>query len=342
MWDWLTGNRERSDENAAGIISEGGPVQRSASQQPYVPADYAPGQQHLTGQFNMGGLINQGLLEGFGQSHTAPQQALDSPFRAGQMQQMQQLRGIASGQQMGAGELGAQRQVQNALASQQAMARMGHGQNAALASRNAMRNSAGISLAGAGMGQQAALQDQMGAQGLLTNAMGQGRGQDNQVQLANMDAQLRAMGMNDANRISYMNQMIQMQQGASARSDAASAATDARNAAILSAGGQLMGYAALASDERVKTDVEDADGDIDEMLDKLVAKNYRYKDSKHGAGPRAGIMAQDMEASRAGARVVRDIGGVKHLDVNAALSASLASVARLNARLRKLEKPKAA
>lgn len=322
MWDWLTGT----------------PAHRSVSQQAYTPNQYAPGAQHTGGQYNMGGLINQGILEGFGQNHVAPQAGMGSPFRAGQLQQMQQLQGIASGQQMGAGELGVQRQVQNAVAGQQSMARMGHGANAALGYRNAARNSAGIGLAGAGMGQQAAMQDQMGAQGLLANAMGQGRGQDQSVDMANMDAQLRAMGMNDAARLSYMNQMIGLQQGATARSDAANAASDQRNAALLSAGGQVIGGTALiGSDERIKTDVEDADGDIDEMLDKLVAKNYRYRDAKYGDGPRVGIMAQDMESSRAGARVVRDVGGVKHLDVNAAISASLASAARLNKRLRKLE-----
>lgn len=109
-------------------------------------------------------------------------------FRQGQMQQVGQLQGIASGQQQGAGELAAQRQVQNALAGQFAGARMARGGNAGMANLQASRGAAGIGLAGAGMGQQAALQDQMNAQGLLTGALNAGRGQD--LSLAGQNANL--------------------------------------------------------------------------------------------------------------------------------------------------------
>lgn len=315
------------------------PAPRGPTQQAYTPEQYAPGTKHLGGYFNMGGLTNQGILEGFNAGQRpAPQAPLDSQFRSGQLQQIQQLRGIASGQQQGAGELAVQRQIANANAAQQAQARMARGgQNAALAYRGAANNTAGIGLAGAGQSQQAAMGDQMQAQGLLTGALGQGRGQDNQTQIANLDAQLRQMGMNDATRLAYINQMITIQQGSQARSDAANARDQQMMGNMISAGGTVAA-GLVASDERVKTDVDDASRDIDDMLDRLHAKNYRYKDeAKHGAGPRAGILAQDMEASRAGARVVREVGGVKHLDVNAALSAALAATARLNQRLRVLE-----
>lgn len=285
-------------------------------------------------------MIRMGTLGA--QNQQAPQldPTQQAQFRAGQMQQMQQLQGIASGQQQGAGELAAQRQVQNALAGQQAMARMGHGQNAALSARNAARNSAGIGLAGAGMGQQAAMQDQMGAQGLLTNAMGQGRGQD--LGMAGQNANL-SQQQNQINNQMYqamlqqMTGMSQAQMQAQNQAMGASLGQPGLLGGLLSAGGTIGAAAAMHSDERLKTDVEDADADIDDMLDKLHAKNYRYKNQKHGEGPRAGIMAQDLERSRAGSRLVRELPDGKGVDVNAALSASLASVARLNKRLRKLE-----
>src|SRR5690242_2214236 len=80
----------------------------------------------------MGGRINSML----GQSAAQVDPTQQAQFRAMQLQQAQQLQRIASGQQMGAGELAAMRQVQAAQAAQQAQARMARGgQNAALAFR---------------------------------------------------------------------------------------------------------------------------------------------------------------------------------------------------------------
>jgi len=50
----------------------------------------------------------------------------------------------------------------------------------------------------------------MQAQNMLTGALGQGRGQDIQTQMANVDAQLRAMGMNDQARLGYLAQLTGM------------------------------------------------------------------------------------------------------------------------------------
>lgn len=133
-------------------------------------------------------LIGQGLQNRTG---TAAPQLASGPqnqFRSGQMAQVQQLQGIASGQQQGAGELAAQRQVQNALAAQQGMARMARGGNAGMANLSAARGAGAVGLAGAGLGQQAAMQDQQGAQAMLAQALGQGRGQD--ISLAGQNAQL--------------------------------------------------------------------------------------------------------------------------------------------------------
>lgn len=301
------------------------------------PSDYATPYAH---QDQIMGAITPGLAT----SRTAPQAGMDSQFRQAQINQLGQLQGIASGQQQGAGELAAQRQTQNALAQQQAMARMARGGNAALAQRGAANNAAGIGLAGAGMSQQAAMQDQQAAQGLLTQAAGQGRGQDQQVQLANMDAKLRQMGMDDQARLGYLQQLTGMDASQLQAQIAAMQAATGQQGLIgplLGQAGQLASFAAMASDERAKTDITDARDEVDEMLDSILPKAYVYKDqSKHGVGRRVGFMVQDLERSKAGKQmVVDDIGdGVKGVDINKAVSAALASSARLHERLRKLER----
>ncbi|MGH7177244.1 MAG: tail fiber domain-containing protein [Tepidisphaeraceae bacterium] len=288
-------------------------------------------------QFQHQGQIQDAINRGLGTNNQAPQVGLEGGFRDAQSRQLQQLQGIASGQQQGAGELAIQRQVQNALASQQGMARMARGSNAGLAARDAASNAAAIGLSGAGQSQQAAMQDQMNAQGLIAQVAGQGRGQDIQTQVSNMDAQLKAMGMNDAARIAYLQQLTGMDAAQLQAYTAAKAGQQQMTGALISGAGQI-GATALMSDENVKTDVADADEDIDAMLDALRAKRYRYKDeTRHGRGERAGIMAQDLERSRAGRAVVTEVADGKSIDVNKAVSAALASVARLNQRLRKVE-----
>lgn len=253
-------------------------------------------------------------------------------FRNMQVQQAQQLQGIASGQQQGAGELAAQRQVQNAVAAQQAQARMARGgQNAALAFRNAAGNTANAGLAGAGQAQQAALQDQQTAQGQLSNSLNQGRSSD--LSMAGQNAQLQQgqYGQNLGALTGLNSQQLQAQSGAMN--------TTMNQTGILGGLLNTAGSMIAKSDRDLKTDInEDAGGDIDDMLDRLVAKTYRYKDeSKYGAGPRAGIMAQDLQRSKAGAALVVSEPDGLGFDVSKAVSAALASTARLNERMRKLE-----
>jgi hypothetical protein len=171
--------------------------------------------------------------------------AQQAQFRAMQMQQANRLGQIASGQAKGAGEMAVDRQIGQAAAQQQAMARMGRGMSGASAARGAARNVAGLGVTGAGQAQQAAFGDQMGANQMLGSVLSQGReadigmagqnaqlsqqrmlqqgGMDQQsmlqqgqmdqaTQLANLDAQLRARGMNDAARQAYIAQIMNMDQ----------------------------------------------------------------------------------------------------------------------------------
>ncbi len=262
----------------------------------------------------------------------------DDPFRRAQLAQMGQLQGIASGQQQGAGELAAQRQYQNAMAAQQAQARMARGGNAALAYRNAANQSAALGSTAAGMGQQAALQDQMNAQGLMGQLGASGRGADINVANANAGFQQNMNQLNSGNYLQFLNQLNQTNMskynadlGIGAQREGADASKT---------GGLIAGLgAAIASDERLKTEVTDARADIDAMLDGLRGPvGWKYRDpAKHGDGRWTGVMAQDMERSEAGRRVVRDTPEGKMLDIPRAVSTSLAASARLHERLRELE-----
>jgi len=267
-------------------------------------------------QQQVAGGIQQGL-QGLQGMQLTPEQM--QQFRNAQMQQMQQLQGIAGGQQKGAGELAAERQAQNALAMQQSMARMARGGDAAMAMRNAANNATAIGQSAAGQGQQAALEDQMRAQGLLANVTGQARGQD-----------IGQFGQNQQGQMNYLDMLRQLGQ-------AQQQTQGQMIGGLMNTAGTLGGYA-LMSDERLKTDVANADVDIDEMLSGLVAKRYRYKDESLGKGSRVGIMAQDLERSRAGRDIVMETPRGKALDMNKALSAVLASSARLHKRLSDLEK----
>lgn len=205
------------------------------------PADYKTPFAH---QSQIDGEIAKGLAT----DRQAPQVGMQNQFRDAQTQQLGQLQGLASGQQRTAGELAAMRAAQQASAQQQAMARMARGGDAVLAQRRAAEQTAGIASNAAGQAQRSALEGQMAAQGLLTQAAGQGRGQDMQVQLANLDAKLKQMGMDDATRLAYLQQLTGMDATQlNAQIAAMTAATQQQGllGPLLSAGGQV-GAAAVA------------------------------------------------------------------------------------------------
>jgi hypothetical protein len=276
---------------------------------------------------------NQAQMQAMmGQSAAQIDPAQQAQFRAMQLAQAQQLQRIASGQQQGAGELAAQRQVANAQAAQQAQARMARGGNAALAYRQAANNQAGIGLAGAGQAQQAALQDQSNAMGQLTGALGQGRGQD--LSMAGQNAQfqnerygqnLGALSSNDAQRL--------------AAQQAAMGATLGQQGiagGLLSTAGTMM----AASDENLKTDITDADDEVNEMLRSIPgSRAYRYKnEARHGTGDRLGIMAQDLTKTPGGRKMVRQTPDGLAVDVGQMASVAIAKAAEYERRIAKLEK----
>lgn len=125
----------------------------------------------------------------------------------------------------------------------------------------------------------------------------------------------------------------------SANQQAAYQANEARakrNQQVL--GGVMQTGAALISDKNAKTDMKNESKKIDKFLETLAAKSYEYKDSKNGKGKKFGIMAQDMEKSEVGRTIVKQTKDGKAVDMKSALSAVLAAQARLNERMKKIEK----
>lgn len=203
-----------------------------------------------------------------GPSQLAPEQMNQS--RAGMLGVANQLGGIASGQQAGAGELAVNRQLGQATAAQQAAARMSRGANAALAFRNAARNTADLGLQGAGMAATAQAADQQSALGQQAGIYGSMYGQDanvaaqnaqlgqqvtlqqgsmdQQTQLANLQARLAQTGMNDQQQIQALGQILGWDQ-AKIDAELKRAAINAGDKGILPgliAGGSQVAAAAAA------------------------------------------------------------------------------------------------
>lgn len=306
-------------------------------------------------------------------------------YRARQMQLADRLSGIMGGTQAGAGEIAAQRQGNRAIAQQQAFARMGRGTNAAAAARGAARNSADIGLNTAGQAQQAALQDQQMAAGQLGAVLGQGRAQDLDVasqnaqlgqsmNLANLSAQnqaifqqagldqatsladqqakLATMGMNDQAALGFLSQLygvsVAQMQGLLAKEGLKLENYDPGWGAQLmnTAGAAMTGYATgrgqAASDRRVKKKIREAK-DIDAMLERLKPYEYEYRDPDkplRGRGRHVSVMAQDLEASKAGRKMVKDTPDGKVVDYGKGLGTMLAAITRVHERVAELEKGK--
>lgn len=129
--------------------------------------------------------------------------------RAGAYGVANRLGGVASGQQMGAGEIALNRQLGQGTAQQMAAARMAHGANAALAYRNAQRNNADMRLQGAGMAAQARMQDQTAANQQLGQMYGQLYGQD--AAIAGQNANLGQQAALANQQAALQNRALQIQ-----------------------------------------------------------------------------------------------------------------------------------
>ena len=187
--------------------------------------------------------------------------------------------------------------------------------------------------------------------------------------VANLDAELRSRGLDDAQRKMQLDAYIEQQAQALGWDKNEAALEVARSSANKElAGGILKGIvtvgAAALSDRRAKTDItplysdergktgkkalldhyDDGGGggkdEVADLLDKIHPVKFKYKDpGADGAakGERFGIIAQDLEKSPMGASLVIDDGGVKKIDTGQAVGALLAAMARMNTRVKRVE-----
>lgn len=106
---------------------------------------------------------------------------------------------------------------------------------------------------------------------------------------------------------------------------------------------KLMGAAsgaaqALASDRRLKTDIEDGADEADEFLDAIRPYTFRYRDgAKHGEGVRGGVMAQDLERTRAAKHAIIDTPDGKMIDTVRLSGVITAALGRLGERVKAME-----
>jgi hypothetical protein len=141
----------------------------------------------------------QGGEEMRGQLSTLQQQiGGGGAFRDEQLAALRRQAAIASGDQMGAGELGAQRAAQRGMARTQSMAQGARGFGAAAARQQAMNQIAQQQTQAAGQQQQAAMADQARAQQALAQMTQAGRAGDISQYQAQMAALAAQMGISQA------------------------------------------------------------------------------------------------------------------------------------------------
>lgn len=109
-----------------------------------------------------------------------------------------------------------------------------------------------------------------------------------------------------------------------------------RQGSLLGGIGSLVGLGIAAfSDEKLKNDVKPADKEANDMVGKMKATTWSYKDDPKKE-TRLGIIAQDLEKSKMGKSMVIDTPKGKAVDVGKAISAVLAVQAALDRRLKKV------
>lgn len=102
------------------------------------------------------------------------------------------------------------------------------------------------------------------------------------------------------------------------------------------AGATSSAIGAMFSDKRMKHSIGDASDEIDDVLDQVEPKSYKYNDEKNGKGIQIGQMAQDLQKTPL-RNIVEDTPEGKTVDYGKALGFMLASQARLNERLDAME-----
>ena len=93
----------------------------------------------------------------------------------------------------------------------------------------------------------------------------------------------------------------------------------------------------IGSDKKFKKNISPGGDEAEDMMDKLAAAIFEYKNKKRGAGKQVGVMAQDLEKSKLGKQMVENRGDGKYVNFAKGLGAVLAAQADLNKRMKALE-----
>ncbi len=203
--------------------------------------------------------------------------------------------------------------LQSLYGQQRSMAASASPQNAAMAARTAMVNSARLGGAASGQAALARLQEQQMAQRALQDAILGQRAQDQSVALGSRQNAIQAYGGTTPDK-SWLEKWGQP----------------------ISAG---LG-AIATSDERAKNGIKSADSDAGKILRGLKAYSFKYKDEKHGSGEQFGVMAQDLERAGLKHAVIDMPDGTKAVHGAKLSTANTAMLAALGKRVAKLEKSK--
>lgn len=330
--------RKRSQALAAKLEAERGSAQPTAA--PQLGAPPVPGAPNPGGMaYNLPGAHGQPAVP-------PPPNTVDNTqsqqTRTQQQDALDALKAAANGTVPSAAELQMRQQASRNAAQQYALAATLQGRSPGGALRQASIGDAmvqGQTNADAGT---LRATEQANARNAYTTALGGVRGQDQQTELANLNAKLTAMGYDVQTKNAILAAQLQAQgydvSTANAIIAAQTAAADSANkfkGGVIGTAG-AVGAALLPSDERAKTDI--ADANMGEFLEALEPKLFKYKDQKHGEGQRIGIMAQDAAKTKVGRDFV--VGGgedLMQLDVGNALGAALAASAALHKRVKALE-----
>lgn len=253
-------------------------------------------------------------------------------FRDAQLGALAQAQGVASGAMPTAAQQMLQNQQQNNIAQSMAMAASARGgQNAGMNFRQAQQ--AGLAANQQALAQAMPMQTQerMAANQMVAGIGAQGLGQDLAYQQAQNQQQMMARQAEYEQARDLMN--AQMGVGmANKKSE------DALKGGLMSTAGQVG--AAFLSDMNAKTNIESGKADVRALLDSINAHKYEYKDAKHGAGKHVSVMAQELEKTELGKKMIINTPEGKMVNYAAGAPAILAAAADLHKRVKELEKKK--
>lgn len=201
--------------------------------------------------------------------------------------------------------------LQQNVAGQQAQAASASPQDAAMAQRRAMMNSAKLGYGMSGQQAQAGIAERNAATQQLSQFQTSQRQQDMQAALGGYGTAVQGYGQANQN--------------------------PGPNVGGLISGG-ISSLTGLFSDRRVKKNIQNADEESKRLLEGLKAYRFDYKDERNGKGKGSqfGVMAQDLE--RAGLKhAVVDTPRGKMVDGARTATSALALTAALARRVSKLE-----